>query len=508
MSEYQHPPNRWILNIKRKRFYIMECMVCKHLWKTKLKNTQKCKDFFEGKCLLDNKCPHPHIYSRSKLKRQEGTEKEEDDEIMLSDEEEELFAPKPASHKKPVPLPSSSGMWQHRSFVSVQQNQQQEIINAHIEIERARRLNITFTWWCQFTMMIPTKLDVPEWLLWYTSNYDSMCCCSMHIPTTASRRLVTEMSGRTEPPELFDGEHLLMQTACLIVDPRTLFQYDGENSFHVSEGSFTSYKSATIVDRTTLYQNCEDITIDWLREEPRDTVAIQRISDVDELEVTDVDNILKEINCLLSIEGAPYFPRLIGTFAFQEQSRSELWVVTDCCLTQNSNQDVDPYTLEALIKRSKTLPHNTVRQVARSMIMAIQHLTTHNWIHLNLYPKVILYDVARNVFFLSSFISVRQCPQGSQITPAPSLKCPFVFTPPEHFPKPKQNKPGFASHKSDVYALGISCTMMLGISPKQIQNQDPSEDDEVYSFVRNCIDVSPTTRLTAEELLNQPFLNS
>ena len=60
--------NRWMLMVKRKRYYIMECMVCRSLWKTKLKCTQKCTKFFSGRCPLDDKCPHPHVYSRTRLR--------------------------------------------------------------------------------------------------------------------------------------------------------------------------------------------------------------------------------------------------------------------------------------------------------------------------------------------------------------------------------------------------------------------------------------------------------
>eukprot|EP00755_Sulcionema_specki_P008827 Sspe_Gene.41988::Locus_20354_Transcript_1_1_Confidence_1.000_Length_1334::g.41988::m.41988 len=61
------PHNKWVLQVRKKRFYLMECMVCQKMWKTKLNSTSKCLDFFSGHCPLDDKCPHPHIYSRRRL---------------------------------------------------------------------------------------------------------------------------------------------------------------------------------------------------------------------------------------------------------------------------------------------------------------------------------------------------------------------------------------------------------------------------------------------------------
>eukprot|EP01060_Flectonema_neradi_P033030 TRINITY_DN5417_c0_g1_i1.p1 TRINITY_DN5417_c0_g1~~TRINITY_DN5417_c0_g1_i1.p1 ORF type:complete len:226 (+),score=52.89 TRINITY_DN5417_c0_g1_i1:54-680(+) len=59
--------NRWSLQIRKKRYYVFECMTCSALWKTKLTGTQKCLDFFAGHCPNGDSCKYPHIYSKRAL---------------------------------------------------------------------------------------------------------------------------------------------------------------------------------------------------------------------------------------------------------------------------------------------------------------------------------------------------------------------------------------------------------------------------------------------------------
>ena len=59
--------NRWSLQIRKKRYYVFECMNCETLWKTKLTGTQKCLDFFAGHCPNGDGCKYPHIYSKRAL---------------------------------------------------------------------------------------------------------------------------------------------------------------------------------------------------------------------------------------------------------------------------------------------------------------------------------------------------------------------------------------------------------------------------------------------------------
>eukprot|EP01060_Flectonema_neradi_P004667 TRINITY_DN13041_c2_g1_i1.p1 TRINITY_DN13041_c2_g1~~TRINITY_DN13041_c2_g1_i1.p1 ORF type:complete len:175 (+),score=29.33 TRINITY_DN13041_c2_g1_i1:63-587(+) len=59
--------NRWSLQIRKKRYYIFECMQCSALWKTKLTGSQKCLDFFAGHCPNGDSCKYPHIYSKRAL---------------------------------------------------------------------------------------------------------------------------------------------------------------------------------------------------------------------------------------------------------------------------------------------------------------------------------------------------------------------------------------------------------------------------------------------------------
>ena len=59
--------NRWALQIRKKRYYVFECMTCSTLWKTKLTGSQKCLDFFAGHCPNGDECKYPHIYSKRAL---------------------------------------------------------------------------------------------------------------------------------------------------------------------------------------------------------------------------------------------------------------------------------------------------------------------------------------------------------------------------------------------------------------------------------------------------------
>eukprot|EP01060_Flectonema_neradi_P015608 TRINITY_DN2223_c1_g3_i1.p1 TRINITY_DN2223_c1_g3~~TRINITY_DN2223_c1_g3_i1.p1 ORF type:complete len:201 (+),score=48.66 TRINITY_DN2223_c1_g3_i1:81-605(+) len=65
--------NRWTLYIRKKRYYVFECMTCSTLWKTKLAGSQKCLDFFAGHCPNGDDCKYPHIYSKRVSNREESS---------------------------------------------------------------------------------------------------------------------------------------------------------------------------------------------------------------------------------------------------------------------------------------------------------------------------------------------------------------------------------------------------------------------------------------------------
>ena len=65
--------NRWALHIRKKRYYVFECMTCLTLWKTKLTGSQKCLDFFAGHCPNGDACEYPHIYSKRVCNREESS---------------------------------------------------------------------------------------------------------------------------------------------------------------------------------------------------------------------------------------------------------------------------------------------------------------------------------------------------------------------------------------------------------------------------------------------------
>eukprot|EP00754_Rhynchopus_humris_P000346 Rhum_TRINITY_DN10222_c0_g1::Rhum_TRINITY_DN10222_c0_g1_i1::g.37491::m.37491 len=56
--------NQWVKQMKKRGKLVLECMVCKVLWKTYPEFHTRCPDFLKGQCPNGEACEHPHVYSR------------------------------------------------------------------------------------------------------------------------------------------------------------------------------------------------------------------------------------------------------------------------------------------------------------------------------------------------------------------------------------------------------------------------------------------------------------
>ncbi|KAG2392767.1 hypothetical protein C9374_011492 [Naegleria lovaniensis] len=163
--------------------------------------------------------------------------------------------------------------------------------------------------------------------------------------------------------------------------------------------------------------------------------------------------------------------------------------------------------------RSRGIPEEILGLMVVQVIRALCFLDEHNVIHSDIKPSNILLNKRGEVkltdFGLSTYADVAHNRLGS-----------FAYMSPEKLQHGKH------SHKSDVYSLGVSILELSkckfpfsesGFHMHEIQTLDVEKfvgDSHSYDFkdfVKKCIQIDPSSRLCASELLQhewmQPFKN-
>eukprot|EP01063_Lacrimia_lanifica_P026771 TRINITY_DN3661_c1_g1_i1.p1 TRINITY_DN3661_c1_g1~~TRINITY_DN3661_c1_g1_i1.p1 ORF type:complete len:916 (+),score=236.96 TRINITY_DN3661_c1_g1_i1:97-2844(+) len=525
--------NRWILSMKRKRFYIMECMVCRTLWKTKLKSTQKCDAFFAGNCPLDHTCPHPHVYSRSRLKAEALIMPNGDAAkalASLSDtqgDDQGLFVPvnldSAEAQAKTDKNELLRGLSRHTANANASSTRSlyapKQLLS---DLEQSRRLVVALEWWQGFVATVlnrpkgctaPDGFHVqPGWLerLLFVIDTNESVRRSLRL-RWVDRPINTElswMSTFTEPPELLDGGYYLLAAACLTVETESLLSITDQEIGH---GSFGAVYAGAVKDWEELARVCDqtaDGTGEWLLEK-RPQIGIQVI-ELQEVDEAAEDRILSEIECLSDCT-SDYIMRMIATFGVGPK-RDRLWVVAEACLSaeqlQNDKQVrrlADMLTQKADDGSKKDLPLDTVKKMLRCCFTGLAHLHSRSWIHLTIHPRNIVYDSERDVFVLTGFKKVLKCSTSTTISPPPTYPPnQFIYTPAEHHGG--ASGAGYCSGKSDVYALGMCGVFAARMTPDQIRDAKGENDHPLYEFLRGCIEPSQQARFSAEAAASHPFL--
>eukprot|EP01064_Diplonema_japonicum_P013516 TRINITY_DN2107_c4_g1_i1.p1 TRINITY_DN2107_c4_g1~~TRINITY_DN2107_c4_g1_i1.p1 ORF type:complete len:750 (+),score=124.95 TRINITY_DN2107_c4_g1_i1:108-2357(+) len=537
--------NKWILMTKKKRFYIMKCMVCTLLWKTKLKSTRKCAEFFAGNCPMDDRCPHPHVYSRSRLRRlaEENPGILDHEGVLVNieeheeeDEEPTLFIPMtledrtPAKlEKRPPTIPYTQNQGQpdacqvissmtssdraviKPTLVSSPAMNQTLIVGMLIELEHSKRQVLGMQWWCGLVRMADIKEDIPLWLEF--KEPEVVPCvpdATTHSSMRSSRILkwklstnhsgataFTEISGRTEPPDLEEGEYLpyLIDSACLSEDPEQVFTV---LAHQVGQGSFAPLYPIRVKNFSKLIQSVTDSSVaNWLHHQNSSPLLTAQIIELHKITPSSEEGMLRELQCLHEIRGSEHLPRLIRTFAMKD-----LWVVTDSGF-DSSQLDTKQYVLADILAASKgSLESSKAVKAILHISRGLAHMAAAGWLHLNINTRSILYNEVTDSWKLSSLRSVLPCALHDVYRPAPPSEMSLiVYTPSEH-----HGASGFCSHKSDVFSLGVTGTRMLGMQSHDEHPSDPTKAS-IFALCKSMTSFQASDRPTAEAVTHSPVFS-
>ena len=263
-------------------------------------------------------------------------------------------------------------------------------------------------------------------------------------------------SGRSEPPELLDGESVAF--ASMSANPEKFFSLLPQT---LGVGSFGPINAAVINDYDGLCECVDEGTREWLREE-RPCVAVQ-IIELGQLDEKKTAKVMDELECLIGVPRHASLPRVVGTFSLM---RNQLWAVTDACISKEQASSTDePVTLADFIKvAGGSLEPTIIKRVMTHIAGGLAHLHSRSWIHLNVHTRAILHNTVKNTYTLSSYKSVVFCETNKTCSPPPPTPMSqLMFVPSEHHGKKGLPNSAYCSHKSDVYALGVCGAIMQGV---------------------------------------------
>eukprot|EP01059_Diplonema_ambulator_P015617 TRINITY_DN26795_c0_g1_i1.p1 TRINITY_DN26795_c0_g1~~TRINITY_DN26795_c0_g1_i1.p1 ORF type:complete len:369 (+),score=47.17 TRINITY_DN26795_c0_g1_i1:100-1107(+) len=302
----------------------------------------------------------------------------------------------------------------------------------------------------------------------------------------------TEISGRTEPPELEDGVDdlpYLLDSACLTVDPESVFTV---LPHQVGLGSSGPLYPVRIKDCVRLCQVVPDKSVaEWLtRDRP---ILTAQIFELHKIDLANENEIMKELECLHEIQGSPHLPKLIRSFA-----QRDLWIVTDSGFT---SRQLESKTF-ALADILNTMPHgafptDSILTALTHIAKGLSHMVNTGWIHLFINTRSIIHDQATDTWKLTSFKYVVPCTiNATHSPPPPSEMAQLIYTPQEHY------SPGYCSHRSDIFALGMTGMSMLGMQASKDPPMDPNRA-AVFAICKLMTAMQASDRPTAQELIQK-----